>query len=395
LVAYSGRNAVPTYYCPGDNIANGRGEACLRIGGQKIQQAVTAAVLAAVQPAALQAALDAAEALDSAADAALVQWQHQLEQARYQAQLAERRYHNVDPDNRLVARGLEAAWEQALQAVHTTEHELQRRQQQQPRTLTPAERDTILSLADDLDAVWSAPSTTDRDRKELLRALIQEVMVTRDTSAHAVRLTLRWQGGLTSDIPIALPPSRPATLRTDEDTIALIRRLAVHYPDAIIAGVLNRQQRTTVTGLPFTVNRVGSLRTHWGIPCFVPPAEPVMGEPLTIREAAEMLGVAPSTLHRHLNDGLIAGEQLTPGAPWRIIVTDTLRARFAGDAPAGYVPIVDAMRILGVSRQTVLQRVKRGELNAIHVSQGNRKGLKIQLPDTLPDLFDEPESAGG
>jgi predicted DNA-binding transcriptional regulator AlpA len=169
----------------------------------------------------------------------------------------------------------------------------------------------------------------------------------------------------------------------------------VHYPDAIIAGVLNRQQRTTVTGLPFTVNRVGSLRTHWDIPCFVAPVAPVTGEPLTIREAAEALGVAPSTLHRHLNDGLIAGEQITPGAPWRIVVTDALRARFAGDAPAGYVPMVDAMRILGVSRQTVLQRVKRGELDAIHVSQGERKGLKIKIPDSLPDLFDSPTSAGG
>ena len=159
--------------------------------------------------------------------------------------------------------------------------------------------------------------------------------------------------------------------------------------------MLNRQQRTTVTGLPFTVNRVSSLRTHWGIACFLPPPEPVIGEPLTIRDAAEVLGVAPSTLHRHLNDGLIPGEQLTPGAPWRIIITDALRARFAGAAPAGYVPIVDAMHLLGVSRQTVLQRVKRGELDAIHVSQGNRKGLRIKVPKAMPDLFDELESAGG
>jgi hypothetical protein len=208
-------------------------------------------------------------------------------------------------------------------------------------------------------------------------------------------LTLRWHGGLISEIPIPLPRSRPATVRTDEDTVELIRRLAVHYPDAIIAGVLNRQQRTTVTGLAFTVNRVSSLRNHWGIARFVPPIEPVAGEPLTIREAAEVLGLAPSTLHRHLNDGLIAGEQVTPGAPWRIVVTDALRARFAGDAPAGDVPMVDAMRILGVSRQTVLQRVKRGELDAIHVSQGKRKGLRIKLPNAMPDLFDDPKSAGG
>ena len=395
LVAYSGRNAIPSYYCPGDNIANGRGEACLRIGGNHIQKAVTAAVLAAVQPAALQVALDAAEALDNAEDAALAQWQHQVEQARYQAQLAQRRYHNVDPDNRLVARGLEAAWEQALQAVHAAEQELQRRKHQQPRALTPAERDTILGLADDLEVVWSAPSTTDRDRKELLRALLEEVMVTRSTSAHEVRLTLRWHGGLISHITIPLPRSRPATIRTDEDTVDLIRRLAMHYPDAIIAGVLNRQKRKTVTGLPFTVNRVNSLRNHWRIPRVVPPMEPITGEPMNIRQAAEVLGLAPSTLHRHLNDGLIAGEQITPGAPWRITVTDALRARFAGEAPDGYVPMVDAMRILGVSRQTVLQRVKRGELDAIHVSQGKRKGLKIKLPDAIADLFDDPKSAGG
>jgi predicted site-specific integrase-resolvase len=123
--------------------------------------------------------------------------------------------------------------------------------------------------------------------------------------------------------------------------------------------------------------------------------EPTTGEPMNIRQAAEVLGLAPSTLHRHLNDGLIAGEQITPGAPWRITVTDALRARFAGEAPDGYVPMVDAMRILGVSRQTVLQRVKRGELDAIHVSQGKRKGLKIKLPDAIADLFDDPKSAGG
>jgi len=393
-VAYSGGSGVASYHCPGDNLANGRGQACLRVGGQHIQQAVTAAVLAAVTPAALQAALDAANGLDNAEQAALAQWQQQLEQARYQAQLAQRRYQNVDPDNRLVARGLEAAWEVALQSVHTAEQEVQRRQQHQQHALSPAEHDALLSLADDLEVVWSAPSTTDRDRKELLRALLEEVIVTHHSEAHQVRLTLRWNGGLISDIAVALP-RRAATVRTDEDTVALIRRLAVYYPDAVIAGVLNRQQRTTATGLPFTVNRVSSLRTHWGIACFIPPAQPLAGKPLTVREAAAVLGVAPSTLHRQLNDGLIAGEQVTPGAPWRIVITDALRARFADEAPSGFVPIVDAMRLLGVSRQTVLHRVKRGELEAIHVSQGNRKGLRIMVPNPIQDLFDEPESARG
>ena len=90
-----------------------------------------------------------------------------------------------------------------------------------------------------------------------------------------------------------------------------------------------------------------------------------------------------------MNDGVIIGEQLTPGAPWRIRITEELRARFVEDEPEGYVPIVDAMRTLGVSRQTVLQRVKRGELEALHVSRGRRKGLRIKVLNDQPSLFKE------
>src|SRR5262249_20455801 len=149
--------------------------------------------------------------------------------------------------------------------------------------------------------------------------------------------------------------------RTAEETVDLVRRLAVHYPDAVIAGILNRQGRATARGMRFTANRVSSLRTHWEIPrCERTDSND--GELVTVQKAAELLGIAASTVHRWINDGFIAAEQITPGAPWQIRVNDDLRARFVEEAPAGYVPMVDAMRILGVSRQTVLQRVKRGEL---------------------------------
>jgi hypothetical protein len=97
--------------------------------------------------------------------------------------------------------------------------------------------------------------------------------------------------------------------------------------------------------------------------------------------------VAPSTLHRWLTAGIIVGEQLTPGAPWRIRVTDELRARFVEEAPPGYLPMLEARLRLGVSRQTVLQRVKRGELAALHVRRGQRKGLRIKVVTDHPDLF--------
>jgi len=109
---------------------------------------------------------------------------------------------------------------------------------------------------------------------------------------------------------------------------------------------------------------------------------------LTIKKAAAALGVAPSTLHRLLNDGIIGGEQLTPGAPWRIRLTDDIKARFSQDAGEGFLPMREAMRALGVSRQTVLQRVKRGELEAIHVMRGKQKGLRIKVIQQQADLFD-------
>jgi DNA invertase Pin-like site-specific DNA recombinase len=387
-VHYSGRNSTPGYHCAGDNIVNGRGTYCLRVGGQQIDLAVASAVLAAVAPAGLQAALRAAEQTEADHDAALAQWRRQLERARYEARLAERRYRAVDPDNRLVARGLEAEWDKCLRAVRDAEAELTRREQRRPRELTAAERAAILALGADLERIWAAATTTDRDRKELLRTLLEEIIVDVDRDKQQARLTLRWCGGLMSELELELARAQPSPIRTAEETVALVRRLAMHYPDAVIAGILNRQGRSTATGLRFTNNRVSSLRTNWNIPCFEPPHQPPLGELVNIREAAKLLGVAPSTLHRHLNDGIIAGEQLTPGAPWRIRMTDDLRARFVEEASDRFVPIVDAMRVLGVSRQTVLQRVRRGELEAVHVSRGRRKGLRIKVPDTLPGLFD-------
>jgi DNA invertase Pin-like site-specific DNA recombinase len=387
-VHYQGRRGhqSPGYHCPGSLLVEGRGKWCLRIGGTRIDEAVAEALLAALTPAGVSAALRAAEALEQDHDAALEQWRLQLERARYEAERAERRYRQVEPEHRLVARGLERDWEQKLSALAAAEAELELRERQRPRTLTSDEREQLLRLGTDLGRVWSAPTTSDRDRKQLLRCLIEEVILDVVREERRATLTLRWRGGALTELAVALPKPQP-TIRTDEDTIALLRRLAAHYDDATIAGILNRQGRRSATGERFTAIIVGGLRRYRGIPAHRPPSEPPDGELLPVGKAADVLGVAASTLHRWLQAGFIAGEQDTPGAPWRIRVNDELRALFVEDAPAGYVPIVDAMRALGVSRQTVLQRVKRGELEAIHVRRGRRKGLRIRVP-AADGLFD-------
>jgi predicted site-specific integrase-resolvase len=96
-----------------------------------------------------------------------------------------------------------------------------------------------------------------------------------------------------------------------------------------------------------------------------------------------------STIHRWLADGFIAGEQATAGAPWQIRINDGLRSRIVAQAPPEYLPMLEATMKLGVSRQTVLQRVKRGELEAVLVRQGRRKGLRIKAVDQQPELFEQ------
>ena len=137
---YRGTNATPGYHCAGKHIVEGRGVYCLSVGGVQIDQAVSRALLEAVQPAAIDAALAAAEQLEADGDAALAQWRREVERKRYRAQRAERRYRAVDPDNRLVARGLEAEWEQGLRDLAQAEAELARREQQRRRTVPPIDR---------------------------------------------------------------------------------------------------------------------------------------------------------------------------------------------------------------------------------------------------------------
>ena len=388
-VYYDGEHkATPGYYCTGGAPGASRGNWHLRVGGAAIDAAVTGAFLTALAPAALQACLAAAGQLQAGYDTALDQHRRQVEQARYQAAKAERRYRAVDPENRLVARGLETEWEHALHAQASAEAELARREKARPATLTGAERAAIFALGDDLGQVWHAPATTDKDRKQLLRTLLDEVAITvrRDPIEGHAELLLRWKGGAISELTVPLKRQPPKN-RTSEDTVELVRRLAVHYSDDLIAAMLNKQGRTTATGMSFTTGRVQSLRHHWGIPRHQPSDDPPEGDLCTVADAARQVRLAPSTLHRWINDGFIPGEQLTPGAPWRIRMTSQLRALFTDDAPTGWLPVREAIRAHGVSRQTLLQRVKRGELQAVHVRTGRAKGLLIEPPPAQDGLF--------
>jgi hypothetical protein len=246
----------------------------------------------------------------------------------------------------------------------------------------------------DLRAIFDAPTSTVRERKQLLRALIHEVVVTVDRTVGRADGRIIWEGGATTDFTVILPRRGGNARRTEEEIVEIIRRLAEHYSDATIARLLARQARPTAAGQPFTAERVVNVRRKWNIPGHQvhERRQGTSGRPaglqlVSIAEAEELLGVSKATLYRWPSEGIITGEQVTPGAPWQVKVDPSLRARIVGDAPPGWVGLDEAAKALSIARQTVLDRVRRGDLKAVHVTRGRRKGLAIELPPAQPQLF--------
>jgi excisionase family DNA binding protein len=387
-VAYSGKDGRhPRYLCQRGLRYHGTEQTCQSFGGLRVENAVASAFLEAVTPAGTRACTEAIDELDRQHEERLHGQRLAVERAAFEADRACRKFDACEPENRLVGRTLERGWEQALQELEREQRKLQELERQRPEPLTSPERQALAGLARDLPRLWAAETTTPRDRKELLRTLIVEVIATVEQDPRRAEVEIHWEGSARTQLQVPLISRGPETTRTSEDTVELIRRLAVHHRDDQIAAILNRQARRTGTGLPFTQSRVQGVRRKHGIPA-APPPDPNSGL-YTIAQAAEQLGVANTTIYRWLNAGLLAGEQTTLHAPWRIRITDEIRARFVPEVPDGYLPLTEAAKHLGCARQTILHKVQRGELQAIEVTTGRRRGLRIKVSGTGVGLFDQ------
>ena len=192
---HDGRGSAHGYVCAFYQVNYGTGGPCQHIAGPALDAYVTGQVLEAVAPAALEVSL--AAAAQAEAERAMLDklWRQRLERARYAADRARRQYQLAEPENRLVVRQLEKEWEAALAETGQLEADYQRFTEQQPKTLSAAERAAIDALASDLPQVWNAPSTTQADRKELLRILIENITVAVAGTSELVDVTITWAGG--------------------------------------------------------------------------------------------------------------------------------------------------------------------------------------------------------
>lgn len=385
---YSGSNGnCPRYVCNNAKQLYGTPRTCQTLGGRLLEQSVLEEVFEVLEPAALEATIKALQEAEADHARGTKTFELAVERARFEVDRARRQFDQVEPENRLVARSLERAWEEKLAALRRAESDFAARQARRPTTLTVEEIDWVQRAGADVREIFDAPTTTPRERKQLLRALISEVVVTVNHEERTADVAIIWEGTATTRFTMALRKIGGHFSATDEDTVDLVRRLAASYDDRTVAAILSRQKRKTGTGLSFTQSRVRSLRYTYGIPVFDRSIRDGDGVVMTAEQVATEFSVDKSTVYRWLKEGFIVGEQLTSGAPWQIRVDDALRAKIAEDAPEGWLSLADAARALGIARQTVLHKVQRGELKAVFVRKGRRKGLRLQVERDQAGLF--------
>jgi len=292
---------VPDYVCQKESIREGK-PVCQRIAGGVIDEAIGELLLETVTPMALEVSLAVQGELQSRIDEAGRLRRKQVERAQYEVDLARRRFMQVDPDNRLVADSLEGEWNDKLRALAAAKQEYDRLCQKDRAVLDDDQRAKILALATDFPQLWQDPNTPDRERKRMVRLLLEDVTLIRNED---ITLHVRFKGGATRTLKRPLPLTAWQKRRTSPVVVAEIDRLLDEYTESQIAKILNERGFRSGADRDFNFIIVGNIRrTHGLKPRYQRLRERGM---LTLDEMAATLGVCNSTAKRWRRAGLLKG----------------------------------------------------------------------------------------
>jgi DNA invertase Pin-like site-specific DNA recombinase len=303
-VRYYKRNGhpVPDYVCQRRGIQTAQ-PICQTIPGTGLDDAVAQLVLEAVTPSALEVALEVFEELrNRKAEIDRLQRAH-VDRARQEAEVAQRQYLMVRPENRLVADSLENHWNEKLANLARVQEEYARHCKAEGSHITTEDRENILALASDLPRVWKDPRTSARDRKRMLRLLIQDITLMRKQGM--IQVAIRWKGGPATSIERPLPKRAPDLFRTPTDIVEQVRALATERTDAEIARTLNNRWLRSGRGKSFTRWSIKRIRARYGIESLLEHMRKAGW--LTPAEAAAELGIHPQTAKRFAIAGVLKG----------------------------------------------------------------------------------------
>jgi DNA invertase Pin-like site-specific DNA recombinase len=317
-VRYTGNGGLyPVYQCNWKHREALAGHDCMSVSSKPLDGAITERLLTAVTPLTIKLALEALTNLEDRDRALAAQWRRRIERARYDADLAERRYEAVDPGNRLIASTLEQRWNDAMQRLLELEGELAKFETQTLRCITAEQKRQILQLGKNFPRLWGAPTTAACDRKRMLRLLIRDITVVKGPQPKRLRLQIRWQGGATETVEIVLPPNRAEAIRYPDTFIDKIRTLATKHDDQDIITLLNCEHLKSSTGKPFTVSMIRWIRHKHRI-----PNKSLSPGALNVSQVRARYGVSLWVVHYWIQRGIVTAVQRKPNTPYAITIND-------------------------------------------------------------------------
>ncbi len=292
-----GKRLYPEYLCQKEHVEEGDDKRCQRLLGAALDTAIADLLLAQLTPLAIETSIQIHEELHAQVQEAGRLRAQQVERARYAAELAQRRFLRVDPENRLVADVLEADWNARLRELAEVQEQAERQQEAEQRKLSALEQQAIADLVEDFPRVWKDSRTSDRDRKRMVRWLLEDVTVLRQEDV--ITAHVRFKGGATHTITVPVGRGRCSS----PELIALIDQLLETYTDAEMAEQLNERGWRTYEGKPFSAARVVSLRRYHQLKTHgTRLSERGL---LSVEEAASAYGVCQQTLMAWGRAGLL------------------------------------------------------------------------------------------
>jgi DNA invertase Pin-like site-specific DNA recombinase len=254
----------PSYIC---QLAyqDGGEKICQSMTSRPVDAAVAEAFLEAISPMSMQVATRVMDQIEQDMEAQRRQRELQLEQARYQARLAQRQYDSADPENRLVTAELERRWNEKLERVAQLEQSHAQAEDEAQWNLTAKDRETIAELSRDLPAIWKADSTTNQERKQLLRMSIESVQLDAISQTGHIEVQIRWRSGVLSSLTVKRTAPGEGSLKTPAEAVTRIHEMVGRRTYAEIAARLNRAGLRSAFGRCFTTQHVGYICRRDGL----------------------------------------------------------------------------------------------------------------------------------
>lgn len=324
-IRYTGNGGInPAYACHTSPEREKRKQCSLSFTAGPVDRAFSDLLGGAITSVRIELALAALNALEERDHAIGSQWRLRIERARYEAELAERRYEAVDPANRLIAATLEQRWNDALQHLHDLEAELHKFEKQTMRAVTDVQKKQIRQLVEDFPRLWAAPSTTSKDRKRILRLLVRDITVTKGPEHKVLNLNICWQGGEYETLTVKLPQNRPDAIRYSAEFLDRVQVLAREHHDAEIAEILTGEGRKSSTGKALTKSMIKWIRWRYHISA---PPQPALDDTLSVRQVCERYRVSQHVVYYWIDRGIVIARDHKPNTPYAISIDDVTDRR--------------------------------------------------------------------